>query len=142
MPPEIDLVDSTWIDTRPGTLGTVIADPANWPRWWPDLDLAVQQLRGARGVRWTVLSADVGHHQRLSGSMEIWIEDVGAGVVAHYFLRLGDSARPRLSRRRRGRVVRAYRTGIKHVLWAVADELDPGRLGRVAAPTRPPSAAR
>lgn len=132
--PEIDIVDSTWIGARPAALAAVVAEPANWRHWWPDLDLDVHEWRGAKGMRWTVRSARCRHGRGLSGSMEIWLEDVDDGVVAHYFLRLGSSAAPQLSRRQRERTIRAYRVRIKQVLWDVADDLDPARLHRVAAP--------
>jgi hypothetical protein len=127
--PEIDVVDDTWIDVSPAVVGRVVADRARWGGWWPDLELTVDELRGPKGVRWNVASARNG---TLAGSMEIWLQPVGAGTVAHYFLRLDGTGRA-MGRRDRHRLAMRYRTRAKRVLWAVADELDPGRLARVAS---------
>jgi hypothetical protein len=128
--PEIDVVDSTWIDVLPASLATIVADPANWRRWWPALDLQVDEWRGPKGVRWLVRSRRNG---RVAGSMEIWLQAVGDGTVVHYFLRL-DGTREPLRARERARIARLYRVGVKQVFWGLADRLDPGRLARVAEP--------
>ena len=52
--PEVDVVDATWFGVPPATLATAVADPDNWRHWWPELNLAVDQLRGPKGVRWFV----------------------------------------------------------------------------------------
>lgn len=124
------MVDSTWIAARSSSLAPIIADRDNWRRWWPDLDLAVAELRGPKGVRWLVRA---GRGGAVAGSMEIWLQPVGEGTVVHYFLRL-DGTRGPLGPRRRARVERDYRTAVKRALWGVADHLDPGRLARVAGP--------
>jgi hypothetical protein len=129
--PDIDLVDSTWIDVRPAAVAPHLADPANWPRWWPDLDLSDPEPRGDKGVRWTVRSAA---GARLAGSMEVYLEPAGAGVVAHYILRLDAVAARPLSRGRAARLSRRYRRRSKQLFWGLADQLDPGRLARIAAP--------
>jgi hypothetical protein len=126
--PEIDVVDSTWIDVLPASLATIVADPTNWRRWWPDLELQVDEWRGPKGVRWFVRS---GRNGTVNGSMEIWLQAVGDGTILHYFLRLDGAQRP-LTRRERARLERSYRRGIKRVMWGVADRVDPGRLARVA----------
>jgi hypothetical protein len=128
--PEIDVVDSTWIDVRPATLAPVVADPSNWRRWWPDLNLQVDQWRGAKGVRWLVPSGRAG---TVAGSMEIWLQAVGDGTVVHYFLRLDGTSHP-LRPRDRARIAGDYRVGIKQAFWGLADGFDPGRLARVAGP--------
>jgi hypothetical protein len=128
--PEIDVVDSTWIDVLPASLAPIVADPANWRRWWPDLELQVDELRGAKGARWSVPS---GRNGTVTGSMEIWLQAVGDGTVVHFFLRL-DGAHGRVSPRERDRIAHTYRVGVKRVLWGIADRLDPGRLARVASP--------
>lgn len=135
MPPEIDIVDATWLGSRPAALAVVLADDTNWRQWWPDLHLRVSERRGRKGVRWTVTEARVGR-RTLSGSMEVYLEPVDGGVVAHYFLRLGDAATPQLSRRRRERAIHAFRARAKRVLWGVGDRLDPGRMARVDSPDR------
>jgi len=128
--PEIDVVDSSWVGVPPAALAPVVADPDNWRRWWPDLELRVAELRGPKGVRWTVLS---GRGGTVTGSMEVWLEGVDGGTVAHYFLRLDGTGTP-LTARRRDRIADEYRTRAKRVFWAVADRLDPGRIARVAGP--------
>jgi hypothetical protein len=81
------------------------------------------------------------------GSAEVWLEPTFEGVVAHFFLRLDPPAGQRLSRRRAGRIATAYRRRTKQAFWALADELDPGRIARhtsaargtvPARPRRPP----
>src|SRR4051812_41234072 len=74
--PAVDVVDSTWIAVAPGGLAAELADPALWPRWWPELDLEVDELRGAKGVRWRALQ-----HARgpLAGSMEVYLQPVSVG---------------------------------------------------------------
>lgn len=128
--PEVDVVDATWIGVRPIALARVVADPANWARWWPELTLTVHQLRREKGVRWLVPTGVAG---AVSGSMEIWLQDVDDGTVVHYFLRLDGRKRP-LGRRRRIRLEHDYRTRMKRVFWDLADRLDPGRLARLAGP--------
>ncbi len=128
--PAIDIVDSTWFAARPTVVAALVADPGNWRRWWPRLVLEVDEWRGDKGMRWTVPSAG-GRAAGLSGSAEVWLEPMFDGVVAHFFLRL--DAPPggrRLSRRRRDRITAEYRLGTKNAFWALADQLDPGRLAR------------
>jgi hypothetical protein len=127
--PAIDIVDSTWICARPSVVAAVVAEPANWRRWWPDLDLSLDEWRGDKGVRWTVRRAPHGG----SGSMEVWLEQACDGVVAHFFLRL-DAARGGMTPRRADRVADRYRRRMKRIFWALADELDPGRIARIASP--------
>lgn len=127
--PEIDVVDSTWMCVRPARLAAIIADPGNWRRWWPQLDLAVEEWRGEKGVRWTVRSAG---ELNLAGSMEVWLEAVDDGVVAHYFLRL-DGTAGALGPRRAERIERQFRSAVKQVFWGLADRLDPGRIARIGS---------
>jgi hypothetical protein len=128
--PAIDIVDSTWICARPSVVAAAVAEAANWRRWWPDLDLAVDEWRGEKGVRWTVRRSASG----AVGTMEVWLEQAFDGVVAHYFLRLdGPDGRPLRPARAR-RETDAYRRQMKRVFWALADALDPGRITRIAAP--------
>jgi hypothetical protein len=128
--PEVDVVDDTWFGVAPRVLAPYVADPTSWRRWWPDLSLQVAEWRGQKGMRWTVPAAAAG---KLAGSMEIWLQDVDDGTVAHFFLRLDGVRRP-LTRRERARYERAYRVRMKSVFWALADRLDPGRIARLAGP--------
>lgn len=137
--PEVDLADAAWIDRPPTVVAAVLADPARWPGWWPGLVLEVAELRGPKGVRWRVLRAARG---RASGSLEVWLQPVDGGTVAHHFLRLSGARGP-LRRRERARLGERYRRRARAVLWSIADEVDPGRLARVAAPpTRLPRTLR
>ncbi|HEY2299464.1 MAG TPA: polyketide cyclase / dehydrase and lipid transport [Jatrophihabitans sp.] len=127
---EVDVLDATWIGVPPTVLAAVVAEPGNWRRWWPDLDVHASELRGPKGVRWIVRSAAGG---RAAGSMEIWLQEEGDGTIAHYFLRLDGTLRP-LSPRQRRDTEREFRVRIKQIMWALGDRLDPGRLARVAGP--------
>jgi hypothetical protein len=129
--PEIDVADATWIAVRPSVLAPLVADPGNWRVWWPELDLAVAEDRGSKGMRWTVRADRAG---RVTGSMEVWLEAADDGTVAHFFLRLDGQPGP-VRRRERARLERVYRTRAKRIFWAMSDRLDPGRWGRVAAPS-------
>lgn len=139
--PAIDVVDSTWLGLTPERLAGPVADPARWRSWWPEFVLEVDELRGPKGVKWLVRSDDRG---LLAGSMEIWLQQqhVGSGdevgTLAHFFLRLDRraSAHPSRPLRRRdvATLVEAHRRRAKQLFWGLSDELDPGRLDRVAAP--------
>jgi hypothetical protein len=137
--PEIDVVDSTWFAARPATVAALIADPSNWRRWWPDLTLEVDEWRNEKGVRWLVPAVS-GSGQGLAGSAEVWLEPMFEGVVAHFFLRLDPPPGQRLSARRRRRFTDACRRRTKATFWALADELDPGRVARLTSvtPSAPP----
>jgi len=74
------VVDETFLAVPPARVAAEFADPASWPRFWPDLRLSVMTDRGERGFRWTVRGA-------LVGSMEVWLEPVLDGTVLHYYLR-------------------------------------------------------
>ena len=73
------IADETFVCADPADVGAMVADPANWRRWWPDLRLTVVEDRGPAGQRWTITGA-------LTGTMEVWLEPVMDGVVLHYFL--------------------------------------------------------
>lgn len=128
--PHVDVIDSTWIGVAPSAVAPLVADASRWTHWWPDLQLRASEYRGAKGMRWSVGSAE---HGRLAGSMEIWLEPVADGVVAHYFLRLHATGEAP-SVRECERLVHHYRTQTKRAMWGLSDIVDPGRLGRVSAP--------
>ena len=128
------MVDATWLGVPPSILAAAVADPHNWRRWWPELTLVVDQLRGPKGVRWFVRS---GRDGTVTGSMEIWLQAVLEGTVAHFFLRLDGAAQP-LPRRAWLALEHEYRTRVKSAFWSLSDRLDPGRLARLAA-ALPPS---
>ena len=83
--PVVDVVDQSWIGVGPARVARALEETRHWKRWWPDFDLRVAEWRGAKGVRWTVRSTADG---RFRGSMEVWLQPLFDGVVAHYFLRL------------------------------------------------------
>jgi hypothetical protein len=64
----------------------------------------VTRDRGVKGVQWSVRGA-------LVGSMEIWLEPVGDGVVLHWFLRADppDPLPARRAARERERRVRDWK---------------------------------
>jgi hypothetical protein len=115
--PQIDVVDETWIAAPPHRVAARVADPGRWRLWWPALELTVDQLRAAEGVRWFVRGS-------ATGSMEVWLEPDLDGVRVHYFLRLSTSGGLRLSSRRVQRAVLAYRRRAKRVFWALKDEFE------------------
>lgn len=115
--PQVDVADETWIAASPRRVAARVADPENWPRWWPALDLALDELRGPKGVRWFVRGPG-------GGSMEVWLEPDLDGVRVHYFLRLDPSGGRRVSPRRARRTVLAYRRRAKRVFWALKDEVE------------------
>jgi hypothetical protein len=121
--PQVDVVDETWIGVDPDRVAAQVADPANWRRWWPDLELAVDELRGAEGVRWVLPG----------GSMEVWLQPDLDGVRLHYFLRLDPPDGRRLAPRQADREVLAYRRRAKQVFWTLKDELE-GRQPRREQP--------
>lgn len=131
--PAIDVLDSTWIGVRPGQLAVIVAEPANWRRWWPRLELTVDEWRGAKGMRWLVRPSEGGEVQ---GSMEVWLQPVLDGVVAHYFLRLDGVGGHPVPPRRARRIERRHRRAAKALFWSLGDQLDPGRMARVSAPRR------
>jgi hypothetical protein len=75
----VQIADETFICADPVDVGRAVADPANCRRWWPDLRLTVIEDRAEKGHRWTVAGA-------LTGTMEVWLEEVLDGVILHYFL--------------------------------------------------------
>ena len=128
--PTVDLVDETFLVVdRPG-LARIVADPRRWRQWWPDLDLEIFMDRGLDGIRWTARGA-------WAGSVEIWLEAFGDGVVLHHYARLDpvdrrtgmpraeptDAAGWRRAARDRARRARAW----KQVVWALKDEVEAGR---------------
>ena len=113
--PQLDLIDETFVVADPARVAAVVRDPARWPGWWPDLTLAVFQDRGDAGIRWNVRGA-------LTGSMEVWLEPYGDGVLVHHYVRCdatGGTVTPRERRRRQRHA--------KRLFWALKDELEGDR---------------
>ncbi|HET6878418.1 MAG TPA: SRPBCC family protein [Jatrophihabitans sp.] len=131
--PAIDVIDSTWVGAPPAVLARAVADPGNWRRWWPGLELAVDELRGRKGVRWSVRSVAESGDIGLTGTAEVWLEPVCEGSVAHFFLRLDPAPGALLTAAGRDRVAHRYRCLAKSAFWGLADQLDPGRIERMCA---------
>lgn len=118
----VDVVDDTFIVAAPEVVSAEVHRAEAWARWWPDLSPTVTRDRGVKGVQWAVTGA-------LAGSMEIWLEPWGDGVVLHWYLRAHRPEAPGGIRRRRpaaagtdGRV-RAW----KRHAFALKDRLEAGR---------------
>ncbi|HEV7657670.1 MAG TPA: polyketide cyclase / dehydrase and lipid transport [Mycobacteriales bacterium] len=112
----LDLVDETFVVAHAAAVAAVVRDPARWERWWPDLRLGVFQDRGDAGVRWNVRGA-------LTGSMEVWLEPYGDGVLVHHYVRCDPVGRDTITPRER----RARQRRAKQVFWALKDELEGDR---------------
>jgi hypothetical protein len=142
--PAVDLVDETFIVADRTTLAGIVADPRRWVQWWPDLALTVFMDRGLDGVRWSVSG-------RWVGSVEIWLEAVGDGVLVHHYARLDPvdpaSGGPRplptdLAGWRRAARARAARAQAwKRSVWALKDELEAGREVGARRPGAPSAVA-
>ena len=126
--PQFDLVDETFLAVSPALVAAAIGDPGRWRVWWPDLTLSVFQDRGAAGVRWNVRGA-------LTGSMEVWLEPTGDGVILHYYLRCDPVADGRRRSRVAAREARRRQHRAKQVFWGLKDELEGNRRpGEPAVP--------
>ncbi|MBI3685816.1 MAG: polyketide cyclase / dehydrase and lipid transport [Actinobacteria bacterium] len=128
--PQLDLVDETFVVADPGTLASIIHEVDRWRRWWPDLRLSVFEDRAERGIRWNVAGALSG--SSLSGSMEVWLEPFGDGVIVHYFLRAdflraSQSTRPAFPSRRAVREIHGWQRRTKRIFWSLKDEVEEGR---------------
>lgn len=126
------MADETFVAAAPDLAAVVVADPARWRRWWPDLRLRVTENRGAQGVRWQVGGP-------LEGTMEIWCEAVLDGFVLHYFLHAEPmSVPPSVAPSRADRLAqenRRRRVAGKAMSFEVKDILENGRrAGEPAAP--------
>ncbi|HRY10291.1 MAG: polyketide cyclase / dehydrase and lipid transport [Actinobacteria bacterium] len=126
----VDLVDETFVVVEPHTLAAIVADPAKWTQWWPDLQLAVFMDRGVLGQRWSMTGA-------LVGSLEIWIEPVADGCIVHHYLRGEPSADGRTpdpwpdtpagwrrAAKERARRAKAW----KRTIWALKRDLEGDRV--------------
>lgn len=127
----VELVDETFIAAPPQVLAPVVADPARWRQWWPDLDLTVFMDRGLAGQRWSMVGA-------LVGSCEIWLEPALDGTTVHYYLRGAPTAESDPTAavelpdtpagwRRADRFRRERALAWKRHIWALKDELEGAR---------------
>lgn len=135
----VDLVDETFIVAAPEVLAEVVADPAAWRAWWPDLRLSVFMDRGVAGQRWSVTGS-------LVGSLEVWIEPFADGCIVHHYLRAepsqdGRTPNPwpdtaagwRTAARHRARWAKTWKRNI----WELKRRLEGDRPPGVAPPPGP-----
>jgi len=137
--PQVDLIEETYIAADRALVAARVHDPDFVRTLWPDLDLKVLADRGQEGLRWTATGA-------LVGSVEVWLEAVGDGVVVHTYLRCdpteADGRTARTVRpRQASREVRRRAVHAKQVLWSVKDELTAGRRPGDPAVNAPAPAA-
>jgi hypothetical protein len=118
----IQVADETFVAAAGTVVGAVVADPARWRRWWPDLHLTVIEDRADKGIRWTVTGA-------LTGTMEIWLEPVLDGVVLHYFLHAEPSgaAAWQVAKMNLAKLTHARRVTGKNMAFEVKNELERSR---------------
>jgi hypothetical protein len=112
----LDLADDTFLVAAPEDVAAAVADPSAWAVWWPDLQLTVTGDRGVKGRQWAVTGA-------VRGSLEIWLEPWGDGVILHWYLRAESGGPGRRTARERARRVRSWK---RHV-HALKDRLEAGR---------------
>ena len=115
-------MDETYVVVERTRIAAVVADPARWRQWWPDLHLRVVEERGAQGIRWAVAGP-------LTGTMEIWLEPMLDGVLLHYFVHAepaGASAHD-LSRMNLAKTVHRRRVAGKKMSFEIKAELEATR---------------
>jgi hypothetical protein len=128
---QIHLIDQTWIDAPVRAVSTVVADCANWRRWWPGLELTVARDRKDKGIQWSARSRPVARRfgadrVELVGTVEIWLEPHRDGVILHHFVRL-DPVGDRLSDRAAAARTRRLAWHAKRMFWQLKDELESSR---------------
>lgn len=116
--PTVDLIEEFFVAAEPARVAAAVREPDRWAAWWPDLTLRIREDRGRLGARFAVVGA-------LVGTMELWLEPVADGVIAHHYLR-AEPARP-LSPRATRRAVRRRVRHLKRSFWAFKDELEGDR---------------
>ena len=118
----IQIADETFVAADPAAVGRAVADPASWRRWWPDLGLTVVQDRAEQGHRWAVAGA-------LTGTMEIWLEEMFDGVILHYFLHAEPSGATasELSRMNLAKMNHRRRVAGKEMAFEVKQRLEASR---------------
>lgn len=127
--PLVDLVDDTFVVAEPREVAVAVSDPVRWERWWPDLEVQVERDRGDKGVQWVARSRP-GTARAVVGTLEVWLEPWGDGVLVHHYARLDPSGwREGATQRRRWADRERERPALRwkaHV-HALKDELEGGR---------------
>lgn len=82
--PQLDVMDETFVRAPAAELAAALTDESAWARF--GLDLTCYEDRGVEGRRWTLGGP-------LTGTAEVWLEQVRDGVIVHLYLR-GDPVRP------------------------------------------------
>ncbi len=126
MQPQVHLIDETWVDAPPELVSAAVRDPANWRRWWPYLCLTVTRDRGLKGIQFAAAPNPAGGWPALAGTVEIWLEPFGSGVILHHFLRLEAAGGHQLPDRVARRWTRRAGWHAKQVFWRLKDELETG----------------
>src|SRR3954447_18225155 len=123
----IQIADQTFIAADPAVVGNAVSDASNWLRWWPDLYLDTVEERHEKGIRWTVTGA-------LTGTMEIWLEPMLAGVILHYFLHAEPSgaAAWELAKMNLVKMNHSRRVAGKRMAFEIKNELEAARPVGVA----------
>lgn len=117
----IQVADQTFVAAPGADVAAAITRPADWRRWWPDLELEVVEDRADKGVRWRIGGA-------LHGTMEVWLEPSLDGVILHYFVH----AEPSTPTRDLMAANRARRVAGKRMSFEVKAEVEAGRPAGVA----------
>jgi hypothetical protein len=112
----LDIADDTFVVASPAAVAELVRDPASWQVWWPDLAPTITRDRGLAGLQWSVRGA-------VQGSMEIWLEPWGDGVVVHWYLRAEPARVVRRPERERAERVLRW----KKQVHALKDRLEAGR---------------
>ena len=119
----IQVADETFVAASGEQVGAMAGDRSNWQRWWPDLQLDVVEDRAEKGVRWTVSGP-------LTGTMEIWLEEMLDGVLLHYFLHAEPTGAT--SRLKPAKLTHRRRVAGKRMAFEVKAALEAGRPVGVA----------
>jgi len=126
--PLVDLVDDTFVVADPHEVALAVA--SRWTGWWPDLELHTERDRGDKGIQWVARSRP-GTARPVVGTMEIWLEPWGDGVVVHHYARLdpagwreGEAQKRRWADRERRRLARRWKVHVH----ALKDEMERGRV--------------
>ncbi len=125
--PQIDVVEETYVSAAPEAVRRRFRQPDVSAALWPDLTVTVAADRGPEGRHYAVAGA-------LVGTAEVWLEEVGDGVLVHAYLR-ADPPGAAWPQARAARARHRRQRGMKAVMWRLKDELEAGRApGEPATP--------